>query len=311
MIKKSFIICFVLCAGYAIIINYIHPAWSTSQSLWQYNKIKAEEFLYKLNRIDNVIVGSSLSTRIIAEELPDDFYNLSFGGQSIYDGLEIVKNSKNTVKRIFVETNMVFRENNKEFLNTIFNPVLFYSKAKVPILRSENQPIGVIGNYRYVNELFWIISKDIRAIEKKLLLQNKNSSVAAENRNDFTINLLKEQNSSWPNEGKVMKFVKLLSEYILSIEKNNTQVIFFEMPIDQRLCGMERFAAVRKIIKTHFKNHVFIPQPECTEYRTTDGWHLDKESALKYTKYFTQYITALNEELVSTFDRRTNKIEQH
>jgi hypothetical protein len=306
MIKKSFTICLILCAGYAIIISYIHPAWSTSQHQWQSNKIKAEEFLYKSNKIDSVIIGSSLSTKIAIDELPDGFYNLSFAGQSIYDGLEIIKNSKNTVKRIFIETNMLFRGKNKEFLSTIFNPVLFYSKAKIPILRSENQPIGVIGNCRYVSELFWIISKDIKAVEKRLLPQSQSGFVSSGNRIDFTIDLLKKQNSSLPNENDVMQTVKLLSEYIAAIEKRDIQVAFFEMPIDQCLCGLEGPVAVRRIIKTYFRNHLFIPQPVCAEYSTTDGLHLVKESASAYTRYFSRYITSVDES-VCAFKRNTEK----
>ena len=108
MIKKSIILCISLFLIYTLFIYFLAPKWWTaSQHQWQENIVKAQQFSYNKETFQNIIVGSSLSSRLIMDSIPET-YNLSFAGQSIFDGLNIVCNSNKSIKNVFIEINLLF-----------------------------------------------------------------------------------------------------------------------------------------------------------------------------------------------------------
>ena len=296
MIKKALIFCLILCVVYTIITGYYAPTWSTSQHQEHSNFIKAEKYIHQVgsNSFDNVIIGSSLSARIVMEKLPENFHNLSFLGGSIHDGLEIIKNTSNNPKRIFIETNNLFVDENEKFVSSLLNPVLCFAKTHLRIFRSENQPIGIFGNYRYVDAIFGRTLTFYRALMKKILpyKMSKSAKTKLKNRSktiDFMFQQRLEHYSNLPDESTIRKFTTLLSEDVSIIEQRNIQVIFFEMPVSPNLSGLKKPIEIRNIINKHFVKNQFIPQPDCKDYKTTDGTHLIRESAITYAKYFKEY----------------------
>ena len=103
MIKKSIFVALLLFALWTAFLM-LKPNASVSQHVWQENIITTEEYLYDVDFVPNVILGSSLSERIIIDSL-SDFFSLAFGGQSIYDGLEILTQKDKLPKRVFIEIN--------------------------------------------------------------------------------------------------------------------------------------------------------------------------------------------------------------
>ena len=68
---------------------------------WQDNVNKAQQYVYEKSR-DTVMVGTSLSSRIIADSIPM-VTSLSFGGCSVEDGLMIILYKGYTPKFILIE----------------------------------------------------------------------------------------------------------------------------------------------------------------------------------------------------------------
>ncbi len=109
------------------------------------NTVKAEEYLYEAaSHYDTLIVGSSMSERLLTDSLGHDYYNLAFAGLSSQVGLTLIQHSGHWPRLIFVET------------NTLLNPV---AATKLPALgdgpiwqtvrqhflfmRQKYQPVGV------------------------------------------------------------------------------------------------------------------------------------------------------------------------
>ena len=87
MIKKS-IICFVIFAILHLCIVLFNPSVGMATHQWQDNVLKAQQFLYA-EKADTVMVGTSLSARIIRDSIPF-VKSVSFGGCSVEDGLKII-----------------------------------------------------------------------------------------------------------------------------------------------------------------------------------------------------------------------------
>jgi len=144
MIKKALIAALVFLLLHAILFrgSRRHPEYA-AQNQWQANIIKAQTLLYhEGDPIQNVIVGSSLAFRLVNSNLPG-FYNLSFGGLSINDGLNTLTHAGTLPKNVFVEMNMPLREESAGFASALYSPILYNCRRVFPSLRAENQPAGI------------------------------------------------------------------------------------------------------------------------------------------------------------------------
>jgi hypothetical protein len=289
MIKRSIITFLILFVVYNIIVTK-KPNIGASQHQWQRNVIKAQKYIYNDGQtFQNVIVGSSLSARFLMDSLPE-FYNLSFDGKSIYDGLDIIKNTKTLPKNVFIETNVILRDQSPDFTNSLFSPILFFLNEHLVALRADKQPIGIF---------IWTF-KDIKnVILKKLNFTNDNQSInkqdvhnkQADNEVLFTKMLdMQIANYSKPPETlDVQNKLALLTTYINFLRTNHVNVYLFEMPIHPAIFELPQASIVRKEINKIFdKNRVTFLSNDTTAYHTTDGLHLDQAEALNYTIFFKQ-----------------------
>jgi hypothetical protein len=276
MIKKTFLLFIILFGAYTLLIT-LNPRSSASQHQWQENAIKGENYIYdKSDTLSNVIIGSSLACRIITDSLPDS-YNLAFAGQSVFDGLEILKQKKKLPRTVFIETNKIFINPNKEFTSSLFSPFSFTLKKYCISLRSDKQPLAFI--YPAVQGLF-----------------HKNSSETgmpgAEPKNNEVFNKMLamqvEEFSIIPDSGYVIKQFALLSNYIDDIKGKGVNIVFFEIPLNPNLAELPLAKFIRNEFYRHFPANVnnYITMPDCSGYITTDGLHLNDSDAIKYTQYF-------------------------
>jgi hypothetical protein len=148
MIKTSLLTVFGLLICYEMVIRSTDVWWTIGQNQWQANVIRANKFIYSDSQIDNVMVGSSISSKlgvkISRDSLPAGFYNLSFDGLSSMDGLLILQKLNYSPQRIFIESNMLMRGEDKNFQATLFSPILFSMKKFGKSLRENNQPVEVL-----------------------------------------------------------------------------------------------------------------------------------------------------------------------
>lgn len=307
MIKKSLLIFLVLFIFYSLFI-FLNPQMGSAQHQWHDNQIKAQKYIYDdSDTIDNVIIGSSLSCHLIMDSLPG-FYNLSFNGLSIFDGLKIITKKNTFPKNVYIETNVIMREENADFTSSLLNPILFHLKTYFFSLRADNQPVAVfiqlytVIHYQISYQFEVIISKLKRKIKKALGLHSKISKNSqpvekkVESKNDVHKEALFDEvlqmritNYSKPiDRVELQNRLKSLSEYVKILKENNVNVYFFEMPVNSNLMELPQPKTIRReIYKLFPANKVSYIDLDSTKYRTTDGLHLgDYSEAIKYTLFF-------------------------
>jgi hypothetical protein len=276
MIRKAFIVSLILLATHAVLVN-IKPN-PKSQYPFQENAVKAQSFIYEEDK-ENIIIGSSLSNRMIMNELPG-IYNLSFTGLGIFDGLQIISYHEIVPKNIFIEINIIQREENANFLSHINSPVLAPVKRHFPSLREGYQPIGMFAEN---------LMEEVKGAKKNSI----------DTPNDETFNRILNQEkghySEIPDEQFLTnQFIKLKKE-IDKLEQKGSSIIFFEMPVNEQLCDLPRPRVIRKFFNEYFppSKYKYIEMPDCRDYTTTDGVHLSEDEALRYTTYFKSKINEI------------------
>jgi hypothetical protein len=280
MIKKSLFAALMYLILHALVVNF--TGIGNSQHIWQDNINKAQRYIYSKDTLMNVIVGSSLSNRLIMDSLPG-LYNLSLQGQNVYDGLAIILRKEQLPKTIYLEMNIVLGNENKTFTSSLFSPVLYNLRKYFPSLRDEYQPVGQLGK---------VVMNSVSKIkpDSKLL----KSPPVSEEVFDKIINLKSEEYSIVPDEEVLENRRAILKEYVLALGNRGTEVIFFEMPVNEKLAKLSRPCKIRETFNSTFspEKYKYIPLPDCKDYRTRDGEHLSPEEALLYTCYFRSMITA-------------------
>jgi hypothetical protein len=286
MIKKTFLVTIILLLAYAAFIKW-KPNMLASQHQWQDNIIKAQTFVYERTDTNrNVIVGSSLSCRIIMDSLVG-YTNLSLAGQSIFDGLNIVDHKEKMPQKIFIETNVVMRGLDEGFNNSLFNPFFFQVRKYVPSLRDGRQPIAVAG-IRATNIISRIISK---VKPTKTVAVNGVSNQESDKLFNKLLNDEIAYYSEPPKPEKLKQVFDLLKTAVDKLEKKGVKIVFFEMPVNKSLCNLPLANSIRKNFELYFpaSKHSYMPMPDCSPYKTTDGIHFNKEDAVRYTIHFKQY----------------------
>ncbi|MBT31366.1 MAG: hypothetical protein CMO01_17060 [Thalassobius sp.] len=245
----------------------------------QDNIISAEKFLFDIKNIDNLIVGSSLSKRLETDSLTN-FYNLSFNGLSIFDGLEILENKYRFPKNVFIEINVIVRDQNKNFNEIISSPILNVLKRQFMILRTDKQPLT------YARNLL------------KKSSTNKDSNSENEISYEIFQKLLllqKESYSEKIDSVDMNKKFQKLTYFVNLLESNGVKVIFFEMPVNPELVELRRASYLRNRIIKDFPDNNFIRLPDnINSYETEDGIHLKNSEAKMYSEYFKKKVANIN-----------------
>ncbi|MDJ1469410.1 hypothetical protein QNI19_14135 [Cytophagaceae bacterium DM2B3-1] len=282
MLSKILFTTTLLLAIYMIGIDFF-KSFYTSQHQWQDNIVKAQNYLYNKKNSENVIIGSSLSNRLIMDSIPN-LTNIAFSGLSIFDGLNLVLHKDILPKNVFIEMNVALRPKDDQFETSLFSPISFYSKKIFSSLRDDKQPVGIAGVY--VNQ----------KLTKKVLFKIKSftgsmkASKVNSNKDLFQTMLNNQitQYSISPDTILIEDRFTLLQKTIKYLESKGTKITFFEMPVNQSLCNLPKATIIRQNFQKYFpnKNYTYISTPSCSEYKTTDGVHLTNKEAIKYTLYF-------------------------
>jgi hypothetical protein len=271
MIKRSLLVFLVLILGYTAFLRLAHVDWDTTQHLANGNRIKAERFVYGEEQPDaTVIVGSSLAYRIVLDSMPDGTTNLGFGGLSIYDGLQLISRSGRTPARVLVETNVLFREPDHVFLKALFEPGLYQLRGAAPLMREENQPSGVL--FGYLKQRF-LQGRD-PATANGDTLAAPNAVMMDEHRANY---------AQLPADSTQARFLAMLQHEVEALKARGIEVVFFEVPIEQELMDSKLAATSRNLIAGRFPGRTFLRTPEHERWRTTDGLHLSKHEAKRYS----------------------------
>ena len=300
MIKKTLAVTLLLFIIFSILIvipPFSIKVWQTQQ---HENIVKAEEFIYA-NNYKNIIIGTSLSAELTMDSLKD-FYNLGFKGQSIYDGLTILSKVKKTPTNIFIETNMLLRDQNSNFTETLFDPILYPFKSYLSPLRDGYEPLAHLGQFVSfgVTPFIFNIKSSLAHLRAKLkhhpIAQKKSEEALIES--DF----FKEQVKIYslkPSDSLLNIKLDELENLIIPLKKRGINIIFFEMPINKYLCNLLLPETIRDAFKRRFnpEKYTYLKSADCANFNTSDGFHLNKQESQVYTGFFKKEASHLSNSL--------------
>ena len=272
----------VLLALYTVFINQVKPYWSISRHQGQDNLIKGEKYIYAQEPAPAVLVGSSLSARL--KQLPG-FYNLAFDGKSPLDGLAIVTQEAKPVRTVLIEMNVVDRLPDTNLTESLTNPVLQPLKQRLLSLRADKQPLAALGDQVEM------------AIYRFMPPTSAAPRPAAPSDSSLFDKMLANQVRSYarpPAADVLSSQFDQLTKAVAALQQRGVRVVFFEMPVNEHLCDAPKSLAIRSAFKQYFPpaKYTYIEQPNCAEYHTTDGVHLDSISVRNYTRYLQEHLCA-------------------
>lgn len=286
MIIRSILVSLLLFLFYSIMLISL-PHLSASQHLWQSNLIRGQRYIFnEQEKNNNAIVGSSMSERFIMDSLPGTD-NLSFAGLSVLDGLNLLRHKKILPDTVYIEMNVILRQESENFKSMLFSPIPFFLANHIFSLRADKQPLAIAGKtlIPYCEKYYLkIIGKNIYSIEP-----TKKASPAF----DQLLDIQARNYSEEPAPELIRNQFELLSKQVDYLRSKGTIVIFYEMPVNFKLVKLEKAEAIRNAFYTYFprKNNVYIDMPDSRDYKTLDGVHLDREESLRYTAYFKKATT--------------------
>jgi hypothetical protein len=303
MIKKAFLVFVMFVVMGNIYIIIFHPKGLQAQHQYHENLCKAEKFQFTKESIEVVILGSSLGNRINERILPTNWFKLTFSGYSSLEGLELITKSNISVKNVLIETNILHRSLNTNFINDVNKPIFSSLKHYLPAFKTCNQPVSLI--YPYTAYLFYGVQNEISGLFTKKTISE---TIGIPKNNSNTQNngsMPKQSDSKNPSfkaqyelyaeniDSTLIKNQLIhLRKYIQILESRNIKIVFYEMPIDIELRKMPRAIQIRKCFLNEFpKNRYnYIIAPDSVNYNTSDGIHMVGESINDYTIFLKEQI---------------------
>lgn len=286
--KKSLLYAAILLTVYSLYALSLKSPSYVVQHQWQNNSIKAEKFLYD-DHSKNVIIGSSLAARMDLQKTKD-YYNLSLSGQSALDGLKTLTRKKELPDRVFIEMNTALVPENSNFTGSLLNPVLYNLRMINPAFRDGMQPLAILS--RMISSGVRKVSNEIKRNFKTEKPKKKSSKITSGSQlfDELLAEKIKDYNTK-PGSEEIEQAFNALTESVDFLQKQKVEVIFFELPVNPALCDLPKAQIIRKRFIKQFPPSKFryIPQPDCNEYRTSDGIHLNEAEADRYTFYFLNY----------------------
>src|SRR6185437_8314881 len=235
MIRKTIIAALVLFIVYNVVLGWMHPLAGPGQNQWQKNRIAVEDYVDNYQGIQVVIVGTSLSARLYPSLLPDGYYNLALSGQSILDGLQIVKQCKKKPKFLLVESNFYYFKLDQDITEGIFDPAMLYLRKWVPSFREENQPSNLLVP----------------------LVKKTQANVSESMDTGVTNKLLRERVTQYlqlPDSNLVNHSVDLLKKDFAELRAEGVKIVLYDIPIN---CKLENLPGHIKPMKRFEKEFPF------------------------------------------------------
>jgi hypothetical protein len=267
----AFVVLVVLYWGF---ITYFKPQSTIFQGQLQSNYVTAQKLIYAEKIPPVVIAGSSLSYRFEHQMLPENTFNLSFGGGSPLTGMSILEKTKFMPKLVLIETNVAFRPIDNAFIDRIFHPILEPLKRHILICRDEYQPSVLILNVLKNN--FY------KKSSLKKIYESSNPKMVKE------IVRVALETESKPLRQDEIANIALLAEKVKKMKAQGVHVVLFEMPVHPQLANTIPAQQTRHWIKQYLPDVPVVQPDDLNRYETKDGSHLTPQSAERYLHYLLQ-----------------------
>ncbi len=274
MIKKA-LLTFLLLTGLHAVLVWARPSMGMPTHQWQDNIVKAQTFLYA-DRADTVMVGTSLSARIIRDSIPS-VKSVSFGGCAVEDGLRIISSKDKLPKYVLVEANLMYQTGNSELVSKLTEGAMPMIRKWIPSLREQYEPICLLASLLMssgsINP-----QAGAKKVDRKVL-------------EDGIRQYIKEDRVMGTDEAEQRR--RTLKALIGQLEAQGVKFVFFEMPVNKRLYHLRMFDQMRQMMSTDFPqdSYCYLPADTST-YLTTDGKHLDFEGQQRFSHYFKQQLSS-------------------
>lgn len=296
MIRKTLFSFILLFFSYQLLMWTI-PQFSSFQHQWQENKVIAERYLYGQHQ-SQVILGSSLATRLDMTQLPD-YYKMTFGGLGIFDGLAIILTKDSMPETVFIETNFLLRKQNITLKEELQNPVAYKVKKTFTVFRAEKQPVGfAIESIKLLRRWFkgdpLFKTKMASDSTYNKIPETLDSSVRKIDDGFFNYMMQSEARkfSTLPDTLLLEQQINLLKTSLNFLTTKGVNVVLFEMPIAKELQNLAVPNAIRQAINEAFADmeSVTIWPAFPNFYVTEDGLHLGWKEAKQFTFEFKKRI---------------------
>lgn len=268
MIKKTIISALVFFIAYNLFLGLLHPAVGPGQHQWQKNVILIQDYADNHQGDPVLIVGTSLSARLYNNMLPDGYYNLSLSGGSLLDGLSAIKQSAKKPKYLLIETNNFYTNPSKEITDGVFDPKMVLLRKYLPSFKEEYQP---------ANLLEPLLGK----------MEGAEKQPSAEISKVFLTQRIKDYQVV-PDSETINRNLKLLKDYISEFEAHGIKVILYEIPINCELLKTPKYLIPKEKLMAELpvSKYHWMPMPDCSSYKYSDGSHMEYESAGVFLKWF-------------------------
>jgi hypothetical protein len=278
MIRKSMVIAAILLLIYELFLRMADIPWDTSQNDKSANIISAQDFLFNYSdqeiSKDTVIVGTSVSRKLIMDSLGSHYISLAFNAWNTYDGLELIKLSRKKPACLLIETNYAKNQILPAEIESNLKPISYYSGKWFRSLQLRYQPTGLL--------IGW--GKNLMKSRIEKLKEEKRTNKAL-----YQLNLqtnMEKMNEKIPDSVLNKRFA-VIKSLLTTFKNDNIQIIFFEVPVNEELQHTTSMNEVRQYFNIYFPKTEFryVPLPADNDYFFSDGVHLAPQSALKYTHY--------------------------
>jgi hypothetical protein len=286
MIKKSIIVAIILLLAYEAVIRFCAVKWDTSQNDKSANLISAQNFIYNISenevKGDTIILGSSISRKLVTGMLGNNYYNLAFNAWSAFDGLELIKLTQKKPACLLIETNVMSNQPLPRDITNGLNPVSYYPNKFFKSLQLQNQPVGLI----------------IGAVKENLkerMEEMKRKKRENQELYNYNLKLEKEKQTKTFTDSEYTTRFEKMKTLVQEFRKQNVEVIFFEIPFDPELEHTAAIEKNRRYFKQYFPEPEYrhIALPAVNNYVYSDGLHLSLQSAPEYTAYLKNEIDKL------------------
>jgi len=267
--KKILVFTLCLFAVWNVLLAAIDPApYALNQ--WQNNIVATQTYLYQKDIPDTVIIGSSLSQRLITDSLPG-YYNLALAGLGPLDGLKVITRLNKYPRVVLIEINLILRIESVDYNKQCLTPSSYYLNKYVPSFKEGMQPF----NLAYSSLRSFLKQNESGDQQPKL-----DSATFAKTLKMVQGEMMIDQDTALVNNQ-----LSSMENYIRTLEQSNVKVIFYEMPLHSSLYNLSLPNLIRSSVISRFPHTVLIPSPTDNIFKTQDAQHLDKESAVRYLKY--------------------------
>lgn len=293
MMKKIPLFLLLFLIIYSFLIQKNELGEGVIQNQRHGNSTKLYELLHQKEQLNSIFVGSSIGVRLPLQRYDSTLFNFSLGGLSLFDGLQTIIHHHIHPNRIIIELNVIERGLNSSFQNESewYKKAPFF--ADFNIFNPKYQPMGIVGNWvgdALFGKVFYkskLVLKGESKPESRLKEQESQLDLQKE-----WINAEKPKNVSHSDSLLIENRVKQLVSTLKIIQPD--QVIFVFVPTDVSNFKKIREEFIKETVEKYMASdfqYQFYEHQLNTTYKTTDGVHLNPESATSFAQEMIEFLS--------------------